>query len=54
MLEYQVRELVEKYRTQLQKQLESRNEEMQQDDNVHFLIYRVLGISEIEGRLVDI
>jgi AAA+ ATPase superfamily predicted ATPase len=54
MIECQLRELVEKYRAQLQKQLETRIDEMQQDDNAHFLIYRVLGISEIEGGLIDV
>ncbi|MEZ5672342.1 MAG: ApaLI family restriction endonuclease [Thiotrichaceae bacterium] len=37
MLAHQFIELAEKYRTKLQKQIEIRFEEMQQDDNSHFL-----------------
>jgi hypothetical protein len=36
------------------KQIDSRLIEMDSDDDSHFLIYRVLGVSDEEGRLIDV
>ena len=49
-----IKELADKYRSNLKNKLENRIEEMQNDDNSHYLIYKVLGISEKEGELIDI
>lgn len=43
MLAHQLHELAEKYRTELQKQIEIRLDAMQRNDNSHFLIYRIFG-----------
>jgi len=49
-----VRRLADKYRKELSLRMDERVDEMQYDDNSHFLIYRVLGISESEGKLIDV
>lgn len=49
-----IKELATKYRDNLKEKLENRLIEMQNDDNSHYLIYRVLGISEKEGKHIDI
>lgn len=49
-----IRELANKYASDLKERINSRIEEMEEDDTSHFLIYRVLGISDEEGRLIDI
>ena len=46
--------LADKYAEKLQKQVDSRIEEMKNDDNSHYLIYRVLGVSDEEGNLIDL
>ena len=38
----------------MRSKIDEHTEEMKSDDNSHFLIYRVLGISESEGNLIDI
>ena len=49
-----IKELADKYRSNLKNKLANRIEEMENDDNSHYLIYKVLGISEKEGELIDI
>lgn len=49
-----IQALAEKYRVELSTQIESRVDEMKDDDNSHYLIYRVLGISESEGQAIDV
>lgn len=49
-----IKNLADKYAENLQKQVDSRIEEMQNDDNSHYLIYRVLGVSDKEGNLIDL
>ncbi|MDY2889982.1 MAG: ApaLI family restriction endonuclease, partial [Succinivibrio sp.] len=46
--------LSNKYSNELNNQINERIEEMKNDDNSHFLIYRVLGITDQEGNLIDI
>jgi len=49
-----IRRLSDKYRKELSSRMNDRVDEMQHDDNSHFLIYRVLGISESESKLIDV
>ena len=50
----EIKFLLDKYANDLRSKIEERTEEMKSDDNSHFLIYRVLGISESEGNFIDI
>ncbi len=52
-IETQIRILAKQYTAQLQQKIETRVLEMQQDDQSHHLIYRVLGISSLEGQKID-
>ena len=47
-------DLAEKHARDLDEKLKERVNEMQNDDLSHYLIYRVLGISEEEGNLIDL
>ena len=49
-----IRELATRYADELDRKIIARKEEMEQDDNSHYLIYRVLGIKRGEGKLIDI
>lgn len=49
-----IKQLANKYANDLTKQIDVRINEMQSDDNSHYLIYRVLGISNKEGELIDL
>ena len=49
-----IRELANKYASDLKERIGSRVEEMEDDDRSHFLIYRILGVSDEEGKLIDI
>ncbi len=53
-IEQEIRELAEEYATQLQGKIDERVAEMEGDDNSHYLIYRVLGVTDKEGRMIDI
>lgn len=46
--------IADKYAKTLKTQVDKRIEEMDKDDVSHFLIYRVLGISDDEGKLIDV
>lgn len=48
-----VYELSEIYALTLRQKITSRIQEMQEDDNCHYLLYRVLGVSTSEGKLID-
>lgn len=50
----EIKKLSEKYANELRSKINERTEEMKSDDNSHFLIYAVLGISKSEGNLIDI
>lgn len=50
----EIRMLAKSYRDELNIKINERITEMATDDNSHFLIYRVLGISLKEGRNIDI
>ncbi|MDC9722992.1 MAG: ApaLI family restriction endonuclease [Urechidicola sp.] len=45
--------LAEEYANNLNSKIENRKKEMKGDDNSHYLIYRVLGITTTEGQLID-
>jgi len=53
LLTSMIEELAENYATNLNAKIEARKEEMREDDNSHYLIYRVLGIHTKEGQLID-
>ncbi len=53
-IEQQLRELAAQYAVTLTQKIENRVEEMEQDDSSHYLVYRVLGMSTEEGRLIDV
>lgn len=49
-----IKKLADKYAMELKTRVNSRMEEMKEDDNSHYLIYRVLGVSDEEGNLIDL
>ena len=49
-----ISELADNYSKQLRQKIDKRVVEMKEDDKSHYLIYRVLGITEKEGNLIDI
>ncbi|HTB99992.1 MAG TPA: ApaLI family restriction endonuclease [Ferruginibacter sp.] len=53
VLKQSIKNLAEVYSANLKEKIESRKEEMKADDNSHYLVYRVLGISTEEGQLID-
>ena len=46
--------LAKKYSDGLKQKIDQRVEVMKSDDNSHYLIYQVLGISDKEGELIDV
>ncbi len=52
-LKQRIKNLAEGYSANLKGKIEARQEEMKADDNSHYLVYRVLGISTQEGQLID-
>jgi hypothetical protein len=53
-LEAQISKLALKYRIELDRKIVLRVEEMAKDDNAHYLIYRLLGVTFEEGQKIDI
>lgn len=49
-----VKKLADKYAAELKSQVDSRIEEMKLDDTSHYLLYRVLGVTNEEGNLIDL
>src|SRR5271167_3467199 len=49
-----IQALADRYAAELKKNIDDRVAEMEQDDHSHFLIYQVLGVSESEGKLIDV
>lgn len=49
-----VKKLADKYAIQLKEKVDSRLEEMKSDDTSHYLLYRVLGVTNEEGKLIDL
>jgi hypothetical protein len=52
-LKQKIKTLAEVYSANLKEKIEARTEEMKADDNSHYLIYRVLGITNEQGQLID-
>ena len=50
----QLKNLATTYATKLQAKIDERMIEMNADDTSHYLIYQVLGITDEEGRLIDL
>lgn len=50
----EIKRLADEYMFELQGRMDERIEEMQMDDNSHYLIYRVLGVTDREGELIDV
>jgi len=46
--------LAKTYSEQLKKKIDNRVSEMEEDNNFHYLIYRVLGVTSKEGKLIDV
>ena len=46
--------MASRYAEELKQRVERRTVEMEQDDTSHYLLYRVLGVMEEEGRLIDL
>lgn len=49
-----IRTLAHKYAASLKEKVQERVQEMKEDDTSHYLIYRVLGVTDKEGELIDI
>lgn len=54
LLQIKIRELATRYADDLEKKIIERKIEMEDDDDSHYLIYRVLGIKRDEGKLIDV
>ncbi len=52
-IEEKINKLIKKYKEELKEKIDTRMVEMQQDDTSHYFIYKVLGIKEGEGLLID-
>ncbi|MBS1786853.1 MAG: ApaLI family restriction endonuclease [Acidobacteria bacterium] len=52
-IEEQIKQLADQYANELQEKMNLRVREMENDDQSHFLIYRVLGVAAEEGQLID-
>ena len=50
----QIRALADRYAAELKRNIDERVIAMEQDDRSHVLIYQVLGVSEGEGKLIDV
>ena len=49
-----IKTLADKYASDLKYQVNLRIEEMKEDDTSHYLLYRVLGVTNEEGNLIDL
>lgn len=50
----EIKALADKYSDDLKRQVDIRMEEMKHDDTSHYLLYRVLGVTDEEGNLIDL
>ena len=50
----EIRVLAAKYASELKANVDARVLEMKADDTTHYLIYRVLGVTDAEGELIDV
>lgn len=49
-----IKKLADEYARDLKHQVDLRIEEMKEDDTSHYLLYRVLGVTNEEGNLIDL
>ena len=49
-----IKVLSQRYAQVLNNKIEERVLEMKEDDNSHYLLYQVLGISDADGELIDV
>ena len=49
-----IQALADQYAAELKRSIDARVADMEQDDRSHVLIYQVLGVSEGEGKLIDV
>ena len=54
ILYHEIKQLSDRYETQLKVQVEKRVLEMEQDDYSHHILYQVLGVSPKEGHDIDV
>ena len=54
LIERKIRELASQYAEQLRAKVDAREAEMASDDRSHYLIYQVLGITDVEGERIDL
>lgn len=52
-IETALHKMARKYAERLESRMKTRMEEMKADDNAHYLLYRVLGVSVDEGQNID-
>ena len=52
-IEQKIRELAARRAQELKERIDTRVEEMKEDDKSHYLIYQVLGVTDEEGELID-
>jgi hypothetical protein len=53
-IEEKIHELADRYSRELEERISARVAEMESDDKSHYLIYQVLGITDEEGKLIDV
>lgn len=53
-IDNEIRRLADKHAANLKSRVDQRMEEMKSDDTSHYLIYRVLGVADKEGILIDL
>ena len=51
-IDNEIRRIADEYAANLKARVDQRVEEMEADDNSHYLIYRVLGVTDEEGKLM--
>ena len=53
LLKLEIQKIADEYASKLNQKIQNRKKEMKLDDNSHYMIYRVLGISFEDGALID-
>lgn len=53
-IEEKIHEMADRYSRELKERMSARVAEMESDDKSHYLIYQVLGITDEEGKLIDV
>ena len=53
-IDNEIRRIADEYAANLKARVDQRVEEMEADDNSYYLIYRVLGVTDEEGKLIDV